>query len=79
MIKCDDKDVVLTDEQKARISLARALYSSAQILLLDDCLSDVDPEMGMCLNQLLYRLKKIFFYTHYYYFHSKPDKLSIIV
>ncbi|CAG8732320.1 1266_t:CDS:10, partial [Dentiscutata erythropus] len=44
--ECEDKDVVLTDGQKARISLARALYSSAQILLLDDCLADLEPEMA---------------------------------
>ncbi|CAG8554167.1 1019_t:CDS:10, partial [Cetraspora pellucida] len=41
--KCDEKDLILKDEQKARIALARALYSPAQILLLDDFLSTMDP------------------------------------
>ncbi|CAG8464533.1 13974_t:CDS:10 [Dentiscutata heterogama] len=41
--KCDEKDIILKDDQKARIALARALYSSAQILLLDDFLSIMDP------------------------------------
>ncbi|CAG8465261.1 13492_t:CDS:10 [Gigaspora rosea] len=40
---CDEKDIILKDDQKARITLARALYSSAQILLLDDFLSTMDP------------------------------------
>ncbi|CAG8526020.1 1387_t:CDS:2 [Racocetra fulgida] len=38
----NDKDLVLSDEQKARIAFARALYSDAQILLLDDFLSIMD-------------------------------------
>ncbi|CAG8810335.1 2901_t:CDS:2, partial [Racocetra persica] len=38
----NDKDLVLSDEQKTRIALARALYSDAQILLLDDFLSIMD-------------------------------------
>ncbi|CAG8708099.1 13423_t:CDS:2, partial [Cetraspora pellucida] len=38
----DDKNLALRDEQKARITLARALYSDAQILLLDDFLSIMD-------------------------------------
>ncbi|CAG8763787.1 15393_t:CDS:10, partial [Gigaspora margarita] len=41
--KCDEKDLILKDDQKARVTLARALYSSAQILLLDDFLSTMDP------------------------------------
>lgn len=32
--------------QKARISLARAIYSDADIILLDDPLSAVDPEVA---------------------------------
>ncbi|CAI2173470.1 10812_t:CDS:10 [Funneliformis geosporum] len=38
----DEKNMVLSDEQKVRIALARALYSSADILLVDDCLSSLD-------------------------------------
>ncbi|CAG8790105.1 2810_t:CDS:10, partial [Dentiscutata erythropus] len=38
----NDKDLVLSDEQKARVALARALYSDARILLLDDFLSIMD-------------------------------------
>ncbi|OJJ94942.1 hypothetical protein ASPACDRAFT_64863 [Aspergillus aculeatus ATCC 16872] len=36
----------LSGGQKARISLARAIYSEADLLLLDDCLSAVDPRVA---------------------------------
>ncbi|CAG8496604.1 9578_t:CDS:10 [Ambispora gerdemannii] len=42
MTEYDDENLTLTDDQKARIALARAMYSSAQILLLDNCLESVD-------------------------------------
>ncbi|CAG8498061.1 12021_t:CDS:2, partial [Acaulospora colombiana] len=40
----DEKSLLLTNEQKSRIALARALYSPAQILLIDDCLSCPDSD-----------------------------------
>ncbi|CAG8628690.1 11835_t:CDS:10, partial [Dentiscutata heterogama] len=42
----NDKDLVLSDEQKARVALARALYSDARIILLDDFLSIMDSTTG---------------------------------
>lgn len=41
-----EKGVNLSGGQKARISLARALYSQADVYLLDDPLSAVDPQVG---------------------------------
>ena len=38
-----EKGITLSGGQKQRISLARALYSNSQHILLDDCLSAVDP------------------------------------
>jgi len=38
--------VNISGGQKARISLARAVYSNADIVLLDDPLSAVDPEVA---------------------------------
>jgi len=38
-----ERGVNVSGGQKARISLARAIYSNADIYLLDDPLSAVDP------------------------------------
>ncbi len=47
--KYDEKNMVLTDGQKTRVALARALYSSAKILVVDDCLSSLDANTGLYL------------------------------
>ena len=41
-----ERGVNISGGQKARISLARAIYSDADIILLDDPLSAVDPEVA---------------------------------
>ena len=41
-----ERGVNISGGQKARISLARAIYSNADIILLDDPLSAVDPEVA---------------------------------
>lgn len=41
-----ERGVNISGGQKARMSLARALYSDADIVLLDDPLSAVDPEVA---------------------------------
>lgn len=41
-----ERGVNVSGGQKARISLARAVYSNADIILLDDPLSAVDPEVA---------------------------------
>lgn len=42
MTEIGEKGITLSGGQKQRVSLARALYSNAKHLLLDDCLSAVD-------------------------------------
>ncbi|CAF1087250.1 unnamed protein product [Adineta steineri] len=42
----DEKGINLSGGQKARISLARALYTDADIYLLDDPLASVDPKVA---------------------------------
>jgi ATP-binding cassette subfamily C (CFTR/MRP) protein 1 len=46
MTEIGGKGVTLSGGQKARISLARAIYSDADIYLLDDPLSAVDAHVG---------------------------------
>lgn len=41
-----ERGINISGGQKARISLARAIYSDADIILLDDPLSAVDPEVS---------------------------------
>lgn len=53
--------VVLSGGQKQRISLARALYSGAEILLLDDPLSAIDTTVGRAIldNAICGRMGKL--------------------
>lgn len=53
-----ERGIVLSGGQRARIGLARAVYSDADIYLLDDPLSSVDAKVGrhiseQCLNNVL--------------------------
>ncbi|CAF1442641.1 unnamed protein product [Adineta ricciae] len=44
-----DQGVILSESQKARVNLARALYRDADIYLLDDLISRVDAKLSKCL------------------------------
>ena len=53
-----ERGITISGGQKARISLARAVYSDADIYLLDDPLSAVDPDVATkifkkCINGYL--------------------------
>jgi ATP-binding cassette subfamily C (CFTR/MRP) protein 4 len=69
-----DRGVQLSGGQRARISLARALYRDSDVLLLDDPLSAVDAKVGRlifysAINDLcLKRGKAVILVTHQYQF-----------
>ena len=58
MTRVGERGIVLSGGQRARVELARAVYSDADIYLLDDPLSAVDSKVGEhifhnCINTLL--------------------------
>ena len=64
-----EKGIKLSGGQKQRISLARALYSKAHHVLLDDCLSAVDSHTGQwilnhCITGDLMRDRTCILVTH---------------
>ncbi|KZT67065.1 P-loop containing nucleoside triphosphate hydrolase protein [Daedalea quercina L-15889] len=64
-----EKGITLSGGQKARITLARAIYSKAQILLLDDVLAALDVHtsrwiVDKCLKGELVRGRTIILVTH---------------
>lgn len=46
MTEIGENGVNLSGGQKQRIALARAIYSNADIYLIDDCLSALDAYVG---------------------------------
>lgn len=63
-----ERGINISGGQKARISLARAVYSEADIYLLDDPLSAVDPQVAndifeKCIKQELSN-KLVILVTH---------------
>lgn len=77
-----EKGINLSGGQKARVSLARALYSNKDIYLLDDILSAVDVHVGKFLidetiSSYLYG-KTIIMPTHAVHFADRADNVVII-
>ena len=77
-----DRGITLSGGQKARVSLARAVYSNRDIYLLDDPLSAVDPEVcnelfALCIKGILAE-KTVILATHQVHFVSQADKILIL-
>ncbi|KAJ6238429.1 multidrug-resistance like protein [Anaeramoeba flamelloides] len=78
-----EKGVNLSGGQKARVSLARAVYSDRDILLLDDPLSAIDVHVGKhifhkCIKGELLQNKTIVLVTHQLQYLPFADQLIII-
>ncbi|KAJ4485740.1 P-loop containing nucleoside triphosphate hydrolase protein [Lentinula aciculospora] len=70
MTEIGEKGITLSGGQRARIALARALYSQARIILLDDPLAAVDMHTAQhlvnnCLSSELVRGRTIILVTHH--------------
>ncbi|CAG2111625.1 unnamed protein product [Medioppia subpectinata] len=77
-----ERGVLLSGGQKARVALARALYSDEDIYLLDDPLSAVDTEVAnhifeKCVCDYL-RSKTVVLITHQIQFIQKATKILVL-
>ncbi|CAG13921.1 unnamed protein product, partial [Tetraodon nigroviridis] len=77
-----DRGANLSGGQKARVSLARAVYQDADIYLLDDPLSAVDAEVGrhlfeQCICGLLKRKPRILV-THQLQYLKAADEIVVL-
>ena len=77
-----EKGITLSGGQKARLSLARALYSQSDILLFDDPISAVDAKVArMIFNRCLKKLSKtktVILVTHQISFLLECDEVIIM-
>ena len=77
-----DRGVNISGGQKARLSLARAVYSDADIYLMDDPLSAVDVRVSrhlfsICLRQHL-KGRTIVIVTHQIQFQGEADRVLVV-
>ena len=77
-----ERGINVSGGQKARLSLARAIYSQADIYLLDDPLSAVDPEVASkiffgCINDYL-KDKCVILVTHQVQFLKDVEDIILI-
>lgn len=84
LLMIGDKGVNLSGGQRARISLARALYADADLYLLDDPLAAVDPKVAkhifdQCIGPYsLLRGKTRILVTHQTHFLIETDQLILM-
>ena len=76
------RGVILSGGQRARVSLARAIYSDADIYLLDDPLSAVDAKVGKhlfdrCIKEFLVGRVRILV-THQLQFLQRVDNIAVL-
>lgn len=78
-----ERGINISGGQKARISLARAVYSNADIYLLDDPLSAVDPEVANgiyldCIEGAAKEGKCVVLVTHQLQFINNCKKILVL-
>jgi ATP-binding cassette subfamily C (CFTR/MRP) protein 4 len=77
-----EKGITLSGGQKARLSLARALYSDADIFLLDDPISAVDSRVAKIIHKKclipLSKSKTLILVTHQISFLYDCDEIIIM-
>lgn len=78
-----ERGINLSGGQKQRISIARAVYSEADIFLIDDALSALDAQVAnKVLNNVFLGLlkgKTLVISTHYLNILEKVDRVALII
>ncbi|CAJ1399943.1 unnamed protein product [Effrenium voratum] len=80
-----ESGVQLSGGQKARVALARAIYSDADVICLDDVLSAVDAHTARfiwekCFTQGFLKLKKtVILVSHQIQYLSRPEVNSVVI
>lgn len=79
-----EKGITLSGGQKQRLALARAVYSSAQTVLLDDVLSALDVHVGKyifekCITGELLRGRTVLLVTHHVNMVKKAARKIIVM
>ncbi|EXX63324.1 P-loop containing nucleoside triphosphate hydrolase protein [Rhizophagus irregularis DAOM 181602=DAOM 197198] len=82
MTEIGDRGVNLSLGQRQRVSVARAVYSNADIILLDDPLSVMDPVVGKhifheCIRKYL-KDKAVIFVTNQLQYLSECDRIMVM-
>lgn len=77
-----DRGITLSGGQKARVSLARAIYANRDLVILDDPLSAVDAEVSdhlfnNCIKGFLSD-KTVILATHQIHIMSQADKILVL-
>ncbi|MEM7333344.1 MAG: ABC transporter ATP-binding protein [Chloroflexota bacterium] len=67
----------LSGGQRQRVALARALVVEPKILLLDEPLSQLDPNLRVELRQMIHRLQKELAITTVFVTHDQEEAISI--
>jgi len=78
-----EKGINLSGGQKARVALARAVYSDSDVLLMDDPLSAVDAHVGEalfkeCIQGPLLESKTRILVTHHIHFLERCDVVMVM-
>lgn len=79
-----EKGITLSGGQKQRLALARAVYSSAQTVLLDDVLSALDVHVGKhifenCITGELLRGRTVLLVTHHVNMTKKAARQIVVM
>jgi len=82
MTEIGERGINLSGGQKQRVSIARAIYSNADIYIIDDCLSALDAYVGRKIYENVLKgelkTKTIIFVTHALHYVTEADRVAVM-